>query len=236
MKTIQHRHDNIQLTYYIRHTADQSIFNEIFVYQEYRAVYDIIKNATDSIVDVWAHVGYFTLLCRCLNAQVPIYALEPAPENSELYAQHIRDNNLKNINQIKTALFAISGSQHFSLDPDWVWNKLVEKNNSTTISVPTITLQDMCTQYNIKKISLLKLDIEWGEYSVLTHLPNILRMQIEHIFLEYHTDTSKDNTNHEYLSNLMREHGFSVEHFPSKFDKKLGFLLARNKRMKKTQD
>ncbi len=65
------------------------------------------------------------------------------------------------------------------------------------------------------------------------HMPSTMWACIEHIFLEYHTDAAQEYANHEYLSNLMREHGFSVEHFPSKFDKKLGFLLARNKRIKK---
>lgn len=233
MKTVQYKHDSIQLTYHIRHTADQSIFNEIFVYQEYRAIYDVIKNAQSPIVDVWSHVGYFTLLCRSLNTHVAIYAIEPSPENNDMFEQHIVDNKLNTITQIRSALFAISGSQHMSIDPDGVRNKLVEKNWPDTMSVPTMTLQDICVQYDIEKISLLKIDIEGGEYSVLTHLPTALRMQIEHIFLEYHTDSTKDNANHEYLSNLMREHGFSVEHFPSKFDKKLGFLFARNKRLKK---
>lgn len=233
MKNIQHTCNNISFTYHVRNTADQSIWNEIFVHQEYRSVYDIIKTAENPIIDVGAHVGYFTLLCRCLNNIIPIYAIEPSPENNDLLEQHIKDNTLINITQIRSALFAISGSQHLSIDPDGVWNKIVEKNGPNTVSVPTITLQDMCAHYNIQKISLLKLDIEWSEYKILMHLPSTMWSCIEYIFLEYHTDATQEYTNHEYLSNLMREHGFSVEHFPSKFDKKLGFLLARNKRMKK---
>lgn len=233
MKKISHSHNNHTFDYTIRHTADQSIWNEIFVYHEYRSVYDIVAYAKNPIIDIGAHVGYFTLLCRGLNDTAPIYAIEPSPENNDLLEQHIRENKLTNITQIRSALFALSGSQHLSLDPDGVWNKIVEKNGPTTVSVPTITLQDVCAQYGIEKISLLKLDIEWSEYKILMHMPSTMWSCIEHIFLEYHTDPAQEYANHEYLSNLMREHGFSVEHFPSKFDKKLGFLLARNKRMKK---
>ena len=230
MQTTSYKYNNISFQYTIRNTADQSIFNEIFVHQEYRSVYDIIQHAKHPILDVWSHVWYFTMLCRCINHDVSIYAIEPSPENNELFTQHIRDNNIKHITHIKSALFAVSGSQHLSIDPDGVWNIIVEKNSPSTISVPTITLQDVCTQYALWNISLLKMDIEWAEYNILTHLPGTLRNRIEHIFLEYHTDSTKTFANHEYLSNLMREHGFSVQHFPSKFDKKLGFLLARNKR------
>jgi hypothetical protein len=30
---------------------------------------------------------------------------------------------------------------------------------------------------------------------------------------------------------MLREHGFSVQVFPSRFDKKLGFIFALNKRL-----
>ena len=128
MKKISHSYNNHTFDYTIRHTADQSIWNEIFVHHEYRSVYEIVTNAENPIIDVGAHVGYFTLLCRGLNDTTPIYAIEPSPENNDLLEQHIRDNKIANIIQIRSALFALSGSQHLSLDPDGIWNKIVEKN------------------------------------------------------------------------------------------------------------
>lgn len=231
MKKLQHTYNNYPFLYYIRHQADQSIRNEIFVYQEYKSIYDTIKNTIYPIVDVWAHVGFFTLLIRCFNAKIPIYAIEASPENNVLFARHMDENKLTNITHIKAALTDKSGSTHLILDEDHVWNKVVTKYVANkTISVASLCLTDVMQKHHIEKIWLLKLDIEGGEYAVLYTIPDTLRSSIHTIFLEYHTDSTDPTKNHTALSNFLRQHWFGVQHFPSKFDKNLGFLLAVNKK------
>ena len=82
----------------------------------------------------------------------------------------------------------------------------------------------------IKNISLLKMDIEGGEYEIFQNATAEISAITENIFLEYH---QTENKNFKTIENILRQNGFTIEVFPSQFDKTMGFLLARNKRLKK---
>ena len=82
-------------------------------------------------------------------------------------------------------------------------------------------------EHKIKKIGLLKMDIEGAEFVILQSFNLSIFKKIQNIVVEYHESTKNKHAN---LENLIREHGFSVEHFPNKFDKRFGLLVCRNKR------
>ena len=56
--------------------------------------------------------------------------------------------------------------------------------------------------------------------------------KIQNIILEYHPAPQEIQSKPEhYLSQIIREHGFSVEHFPNHFDRRFGLLICRNRRV-----
>ena len=79
----------------------------------------------------------------------------------------------------------------------------------------------------IKKIGLLKMDIEGAEFNIIKTLKHKNIKTIENMVIEYH---ESGNNKREDLENITRQHGFSVEHFPNKFDKRFGLLVCRNKK------
>ncbi len=82
-------------------------------------------------------------------------------------------------------------------------------------------------EHKIKKIGLLKMDIEGAEFGIIKALKHKNIKAIGNMVIEYHETTKNKRAG---LENLIREHGFSVEHFPNKFDKRFGLLVCRNKR------
>jgi len=212
--------------------ADQSIIAEIFRYQEYRCAEKIIIEAKDFILDVGAHIGVFILYCKTLNPTVKILALEPESENFLILQKNLSTNGIKNVIPIPAALSAKTGTAKFLITPDSHNHRLlaeeqpVQPKNQIT-SVKTISLTRLCQRHKIKKISLLKMDIEGGEYPVVESLKAADFGKIQNIILEYHNSREQ---NYRTIENQLRANGFSVSIFPSKFDPKLGFLLARNKR------
>ncbi len=232
---------------YLRDEADQSVFNEIFKLKEYRAAEEIIKTAKHAVVDVGAHIGFFSMYCRSLNKQVKIYAVEPEPDNLEALKQHLDENKILGVKVIAGALagqtekrqLQLSADSHNhrlaigeasspsgSLFPDFIDTD--EDGVGKTVVVQAFSFADFCKKNKINKISLLKMDIEGGEYEVFEGMSADDFAVVNCIILEYH----KEGGEHKDLVEKLRINGFGVQVFPSHFDKTMGFVWANNKRSK----
>ncbi|PIT87766.1 MAG: hypothetical protein COU31_01175 [Candidatus Magasanikbacteria bacterium CG10_big_fil_rev_8_21_14_0_10_40_10] len=231
MSEVFYQGKNFKLKADSRDEADQSVWNEIFKFKEYRAVESIIASAKFPIVDVGAHAGFFVLYARDLNPVVAIYALEPAPDNLEALRQNLRLNNINGVTIAPVALADHSGSRVLALMQDSHNHYLADENEEVEqgIKVSALNLSDLLRQYGLEKISLLKMDIEGGEYEVVDNWSRKDFNKIETIIMEYHNTRLRD---YREIEESLRQNGFGVQIFPSKFDKTMGFLLANNKRIK----
>ena len=229
-----------------RDEADQSVFNEIFKFDEYRAAKEAIKNAKDPIVDVGAHAGFFTMYCRALNDRVKIFAIEPEAGNLRLLKQHLKENHISGVKVVAGALAEGSGERKLFLSGDshnhFVIPTEMEgsissgvmdsstprgsaRNDNRTLKIKALSFSDFCRQNKIKKISLLKIDIEGGEYEVFAGMSAPDLAMVNFVILEYHKGGMREE-----IENKLRVAGFGVQIFPSHFDKTMGFIFANNKR------
>jgi len=220
----------------LRDLVDKSVLAEIFTEREYRVAEQIIKVAKDPILDVGAHVGFFILYCRAINESVRIYGLEPEPENFQMLAQNLKTNKIKEVKIFQQALALSSGYREFYLAEDNHNHSLLAlslKKIKQVISAQTVNFSEFCQNNKIERLSLVKMDIEGGEYEILEKLPESDWQKIEAIILEYHDFKNDFNDlNHKQLEQILRQNSFSVEIFPSHFQNNLGFILARNKKIK----
>ena len=220
---------------YLRDEADQSVYNEIFKLKEYRSADEVIKNAKHAIVDVGAHAGFFTMYCRSLNKKVKIYAVEPEPDNLKLFKQHLAENKISGVKVISGAIAAQTESRQLVLSADSHNHHLAEpsfrneEGVEKIIIVQTFSFFDFCKHNKIKKISLLKMDIEGGEYELFESMSESDLGMVNYVILEYHISREKSK---EELEEKLRTNGFGVQVFPSHFDKTMGFIWANNKRFK----
>ncbi len=218
--------------------ASQSVWAEIFKEREYKAADSTIAQAVEPIVDVGAHIGLFSLYVRALNSNVSIIALEPEDVNYGLLQQNIKDNKLTKIKTLQIALGGRSELGKLIITADSHNHRLenspvvtIPKNEEeiqTNQSVKILSLRDFLNQEKIKKSSLLKMDIEGGEYDVFSACMPADFARIKNIIMEYH---NYGGFNYKEIENQLRENGFGVQVFPSKFDKKMGFIFAKNKRV-----
>ncbi len=216
-----------KLLLFLRDEVDISVANEVFVLREYRRAEEIIRSATNPIFDIGAHAGFFTLYCRAFNKKVPIYAFEPEEKNYEALTKTVAENKLSKIKIIKQAVWHKTGQANFKITTDSHSHQLLNKKTDKTITTKTITLTDFLTSEKIPSVSLIKADIEGAEFEIFSELPEKTFQKIANVILEYH---EKEKDQHKKLESIFRRNGFSVQVFPSKFDKKLGFLFAHNKR------
>ncbi len=216
---------------YWRDEADESVWAEIFKWREYRKVEPLIQEAMNPILDVGAHAGFFALYASSLNPQAKIICIEPEPSNIEWLEKHLQINKIKGVKVISGALSDSTDQANLLFSSDSHNHRLVRSSDGSekTIKVKTYSFGDLVKNTKIELFGLVKIDIEGGEYQVMRSWGEDEWNKIENLILEYH---DIDNDHHSELEMLMRQNGFSVQKFPSKFEKTMGFFFAHNKRIK----
>jgi len=214
----------------LKDEVDRSVANEIFKFREYRSAEGAIESAKSVIFDVGAHIGLFSLYARALNPVVSIVAFEPEATNFTRLENTINENQIENIQLEPLALSSSSGSKQFVIALDSHNHHLLSASEPESKlkvqNVKAISLFDYCKKKKIKKISLIKLDIEGGEFDVIGSWKKEDFNLIDAILLEYHNIFGNE---HKQLVEILRVNGFGVQVFPSQFDRMMGVVFARKK-------
>lgn len=231
-KKIEFQKKNFEI--FLRPDADESVVAEIFKWQEYRSAEEIISKTVLPILDVGAHIGIFSLYSKALNRTAKIYALEPEEKNFDFLKKNIEANNLCDIKIFKMALAGKTEARKLVVESDSINHHLLPLEDKGAEgerehkAVSAISLQDFLNKNSIDLVGLLKLDIEGGEYEIFEKLLPEDFARIQNIILEYHNYNGRNSREIEFI---LRQNGFGVQIFPSRFDRDLGFLMARNKRV-----
>lgn len=216
---------------YLRDEADASVAAEIFKEREYRVAEEMMKTAVDPILDVGAHSGMFTMYARSINPTVRIIDVEPEPNNVELLRRHILENRVQNIEVIEAALSGDSGRRKLLVSEDSHNHRLLPADDKgvspNALTVEALSLPDLLKKCIISAIGLLKMDIEGSEFEVFSALTADDLSKIKAVLLEYHNTILPQQE----IEEKLRENGFSVQRFPSRFEKTMGFIFALNKRV-----
>lgn len=175
------------------------------------------------------------MYARALNPKVKIFAIEPEPNNLEALKKHLKTNKISGVEVVPGALARESGARQLTLAEDShnhalseleFYDNPTEKNDPSLLKIKALSFADFCKKNKIKKISLLKFDIEGGEYEVFEGMSEKDLAIVNYIILEYHNGREKSRD----IEEKLRTNGFAVQVFPSKFDKTMGFIFAHNKR------
>ncbi len=209
--------------------ADISVAAEIFKHREYRMADEAIKNA-DTILDVGAHKGFFAAYCAALNPKAEIFCIEPEKNNLTALKNNKKINKLKNVTVVEGALSDRTAQVNLVVTTDSHNHYLDDIAEEGDVMQATMAYKfsDLLREYKIKFVSLLKMDIEGGEYAVFDGIDADDFYKIKNIVMEYHNFPDR---NYKKIEQQLRENGFGVQVFPSKFDKTMGFIFANNKRI-----
>lgn len=76
-------------------------------------------SAGDVVVDIGAHIGYYTLmLARIVGPCGKVYAFEPDPENFTLLQRNVKENGYRNVVLLQKAVSDRNGSATLYLSDD----------------------------------------------------------------------------------------------------------------------
>lgn len=173
-------------------TSDIRVLNELWNL----SIYDHLKSLVgenSTIIDIGGHVGVFSVKAATWGKNVRVYSYEPMPQNFNLLTSNVAVNNLDD--RIKPAQSAVA-------DQDGNMNLYVRYHDSGggslyntentkegfTISVKTVTLENIFKTHNIAVCDFMKIDCEGGEVPILTKAPQELFKKIRSISIEWHED------------------------------------------------
>ncbi len=144
----------------------------------------------DIVVDVGAHVGQYTLAAsRKVGEQGRVVAIEPNPETFLDLKTNVLLNRAANVETVHCAIGRRSELVSFMLPPPG--NRGSSRRSSRDDAdywTGLLALPDVLARLDIRRVDVLKIDVEGAELDVLDPLITLPSLRPQHIFFEFVPD------------------------------------------------
>ena len=180
-------------------------------------------------LDIGAHQGYYTTkLAKEAGKEGLVFAFEPEPVNFQILCENIELNNLKNVIPIKKAVSNYIGTGSlFTYDLETGWNSGKHFLRGSTMreawgtelnreipapfwntKVEVTTLNSIKEEYDLKRVDIIKIDVEGAELKIIEGASNVLTQLSPKIVVEVHFlhDVAKSLVNYGYTRTKHFEH------------------------------
>ena len=178
----------------------------------------------DLVMDIGANIGYFTLImAKGIRENGKVFSFEPEPKNFELLKKNVEINNYSNVILEKKAIGNKTGiaklyladrkNNIFHSGMHRIFRSDLVSQISNPVSINIIKLDDYLQDLKfIKKIRLIKIDVEGAEFDVLKGMNKILdeNKEIE-IVMEFSSENLEDYGSNAYdVVNFLMNKGFKL--------------------------
>jgi len=136
-----------------------------------------------TVVDVRAHVGFYTLLAvRLVGTNERVYAFEPNPEVYEILIRNIKMNGYQDIVRVRAVPKGVSNQRRvvsLCVPSEKSGEASFYSQESTDVmhvEVETLTLNEFFwADEGWPKVNLIKIDVEGAEVEVLEDMRELVR-------------------------------------------------------------
>lgn len=137
------------------------------------------------ILDVGAHIGYYTLLFGTQSGpQGMVAAFEPAMDAFKALNTNIDLNGMKNIRTFRLALSDHRG--HVVMKPENRGQMSTDEDGDAETTAEMIPFDEFWPTLQWPKVDLVKIDVEGAELGVLSGMEDLLQKYHPHLFVEIH--------------------------------------------------
>lgn len=160
--------------------ASIPLVNNVF-HDEYRIESMRHGHGIETIVDIGAHVGAFSVYSKEIWPDAKVIAVEPHPDSFAL--MELNTKHCSNIDLVNCAIGSIDGQSLLCSSPSEsrvgeyladVWDSLDSRFAEFGTCVPTISVEKFWTTHvGDRQVDILKLDCEGAEYLILNELNRI---------------------------------------------------------------
>jgi FkbM family methyltransferase len=155
-------------------TSDVALVPSLFAknYEMYETkLFKNVVKAGMTVVDIGAHIGYYTLLAsKLVGVSGKVYAFDPNPTNFNLLLRNIKLNHISNVEAVNKAVSNTNGSRKLFIDRKYSGSHTLAVNNLETddkaesIIVETVALD---SYFDDTKIDFIKIDAQGAEGLIL---------------------------------------------------------------------
>jgi FkbM family methyltransferase len=200
----------------VRDLVQQTILLEGIWDPSLTSLIERILKPGDVFIDVGAHVGYFTLLAASrVGPAGRVLSIEPNPIALDQLSQNVERSRLENVLTAHTAcgeshdpvrlyLHTESNSSMASLSPE-------NATSGTAVDVSCTPLDDLCLERGLARASLVKIDVEGAELSVLRGMTRLLRTMRPVVVFEMEPRLLESfGTTSDSIVSLLAEHDYDI--------------------------
>lgn len=176
-------------------------------------LYSVLKSG-DTFIDVGGNIGLFSFnASRIIGNSGKVYAFEAFKPNYEKFSQHLTLNNFKNVTLEHLAVAEKEGYIEILYNENYGNVGMASsylKDFTAKETVKSISLDDYIKNQAVTNITLIKIDIEGGEFSALQGMQEILTHCKPKIIIEINNIALKSsNHSEDELIQLLLEKGYS---------------------------
>lgn len=181
------------------------MYKEIFEQQIYKFK---ARKSDPFIIDCGANIGLSSIYFKQLYPHSNLVLFEPDIEVFKKLSKNIEKLNLSGIKLIKKAVWSSETTIEFMSEGADGGRVVQIEDDQNRYQVQTVRLRDYLNQ----TVDFLKLDIEGAETEVLQDCQDLL-INVDHLFVEYHSFISQAQTLH-IIVNILSEAGFRIHIHP----------------------
>ena len=202
--------EKIFLFGYTLYGCDINCIIDIFVNQHY--IFPIRKKRI-TILDIGSNTGISVIFFKKYYPSSKIYAFEPNPFAFMYLKKNVKENKLKNVYIFNIGISDKKEKKYLVFEKyndisARISNAISKGKRRNIIRVKLVPISIFIKKYNIKKIDILKIDVEGYEGRIIRDLEkNKLLDKIENIVLEYHWTHDKKNSLSKILE-ILEKNGF----------------------------
>ena len=215
----------------MRNKSDSIAFFEVFLLNTNDYLNEFTIKENDIVVDIGAHIGYYSIYSSEKVKNGKIFAFEPYRESFEVLIKNLEINQIDNVISQNMGVTENSGINTLYLKKDFSIGNSIYKNIETDskVEIKTICLQDIIENNNLQRINILKLDCEGAEYEILLNLDPQILQRIDKIVTEVHPNIKNFKIND--LKKFLILNNFDVDIIQplENTSEELAMLYAKNK-------
>jgi len=182
-------------------------YMEFFVHKVYEKY--IGGKKFDTIVDVGANIGIWIEYIKHASTCGKIYAIEPNRQALKILKDTYTQDEIV---LVEKALANADGEFEFFVDNNNSTISSIQKYEdlNSSYKVPAISFRTFLREYNIDRISLMKVDIESGEYDLFESMDKTDLDRIDNLLIEYHIGMAgREMKDVKTITSLLRGYGFN---------------------------
>ena len=142
-----------------------------------------------TVIDIGAHVGYFTrLFSKLVGPDGRVVSFDANKNNFEILIRNASRSRYKNITLVNKAISDKDGSIDFYkvMSKTGCHSIIQPVAESEKVIVPSVTLDSFLTESGINKVDIIKIDIEGAEYYAFMGMKDLFkRAKSLYVLCEY---------------------------------------------------